>query len=83
MSWPTVEQLHFEDPAGQRPRTTLVTRYGQEPGFSVLVPDYRWEWYDAGVHSFGGAVAFTVVECLARYGNCRRFSVTMEEKRLP
>ncbi|HEX6048298.1 MAG TPA: hypothetical protein VFZ21_03490 [Gemmatimonadaceae bacterium] len=71
-------------------RGTLVTRYRQDPRFTVLVPDYMWEWYDGGVANldvgisatsdvFGSVSKRTVVEGLARYTNYRKFSVSTSE----
>ena len=58
-------------------RGTLVTNYRRDARFEVLIPDYMWEWYDAGAGHVGGSVITrVVVECLARYTNYRKFSVS-------
>ncbi|MEW5984050.1 MAG: VWA domain-containing protein [Acidobacteriota bacterium] len=61
---------------GTQRRSSIVTRYRLEPGFRVLVPAYMWEWYEGG-DAIGRIMSDkTLVECLARYANFRRFSVT-------
>lgn len=68
------------DVSGER-RGELVTRYREEPGFQALVPDFMWEWYDAGEHvAVGSIYTPAVVECLARYSRYRRFAVFTDEK---
>ena len=68
-------------------RGTLVTRYRRNPSFKILIPDFMWEWYDAGGAAVGGSVVtYTIVEGLARYTNFRKFGVTTGESsrdRLP
>jgi hypothetical protein len=62
-------------------RGQLVTRYRQEQGFDVLVPDFMWEWYDAGeLLAVASLHAPGVLECVARYGNYRRFAVSTTER---
>jgi VWFA-related protein len=62
-------------------RGRVVTRYREVPGFTILVPDYMWEWYDAGRRQVVGAVAApTIVECLARYSAYRRFVVSTQHR---
>jgi hypothetical protein len=62
-------------------RGELVTRYREEPGFEVMVPDFMWEWYDAGNRVVVGSFFRpAIVECLARYVKYRRFSVSTDEK---
>ena len=61
-------------------RGTLITRYRSDPRFEVLVPDYMWEWYDGGRTQYGSTFERTVIECLARYGNYRAFSVTTNQQ---
>jgi len=61
-------------------RGTLVTRYRRDSRFTVLVPDYMWEWYDGEIANvFGSAFRRTVVEGLARYTNYRKFGVSTTE----
>lgn len=61
-------------------RAGLLTRYRAEPSFEVLVPDLMWEWYDGGVMRFGSSAGVTLIECLARYTNYRRFTVATDEQ---
>ena len=62
-------------------RALLLTRYREEPGFGVLVPDFMWEWYDAAeVVAVASLATPAVVECLARYTNYRQFTVSTGEK---
>lgn len=61
-------------------RAGLLTRYRPEPAFGVLVPDLMWEWYDGGVMRFGSSAGVTLIECLARYTNYRRFTVATDEQ---
>jgi hypothetical protein len=66
--------------SGER-RGEVITRYREEPGFQALVPDFMWEWYDAGQHvAVGSIYTPAVVECLARYLNYRRFVVSTDAK---
>jgi VWFA-related protein len=69
----TEVRVRADDPGpyrmpGRERYATLVTRYRVEPPFGIRVPDYMWESYGGGV------------ECLARYGGYRRFTVTTEER---
>jgi hypothetical protein len=61
-------------------RAGLITRYRAEPSFEVLVPDFMWEWYDGGMMRFGSSAGVTLIECLARYSNYRRFTVATDER---
>ncbi len=64
---------------GAQRRAGIVTRFRAETGFQVLVPDYMWEWYEGG-DAMGRIMSDkTLVECLARYTNIRRFSVATAE----
>jgi VWFA-related protein len=65
--------------AGGGRRSSIVTRFRPVEGFKVLVPDYMWEWYEGGDAPGRIMSDKTLVECLARYTNYRRFSVTTAE----
>jgi hypothetical protein len=64
---------------GTQRRSSIVTRFRPAEGFKVLVPDYMWEWYEGGDAQGRIMSDKTLVECLARYTNFRRFSVTTAE----
>lgn len=70
-------EIRFE-PLPER-RAAIHVRYRRQDPFTVLVPDYMWEWYESGDVSGRVMSDKTLVECLARYTNFRQFRVTTIE----
>jgi hypothetical protein len=73
--WQT--EVRFQHRAEER--SSIVTRFRAQAPFSVLVPDYMWEWYESGDVFGRQIVDKTLVECLARYSNYRQFRVETTE----
>ncbi len=66
----------------------MRVRFREDPRVPVLVPDWMWEWYAGNVlldpvHGHSLTLKPPAVECLARYGNLRLFSVTTQESLPP
>jgi hypothetical protein len=60
-------------------RTSIQVRYRERSPFTVLVPEYMWEWYENAGMAGRALTEKTLVECLARYEAFRRFSVETAE----
>lgn len=71
-------ELRF-DRGGER-RVFIRTEYGRMPNLEFPVPLRMWEWYE-GADQIGRIGADkTAVQCLATYGNYRKFQVTTSEE---
>lgn len=60
-------------------RRAVDVTFREEAATPVLVPERMWEWYEMPVSGSDK----TYIECLARYTNLRRFTVTTTEQVKP